>query len=109
MNLTNPLLPVSVADEISGKSLPPTRSFCSVQQESVDISALKKADLSSSILLRVYEIEGVPVETSIAFLGQQATFSQVDLLEEDSDKAIRQTLHSGPYSIKTLKLVMSEC
>ncbi|MBM3333538.1 hypothetical protein FJY63_02645, partial [Candidatus Sumerlaeota bacterium] len=56
MNWNNPLLPVSVVDDVSKKTLPPTRSFCSVKQDNLVISALKKADLEPAILLRLYEI-----------------------------------------------------
>ncbi len=103
MNWNYPLLPVSVVDAISSKTLPPTRSFCSVEQGNVVLSALKKADLDTSILLRAYEIEGSPVETPVEFLGQRPAFHEVNLLEEDLDQPPQQVLHSGPYSIKTIK------
>ena len=41
MGLTNPLLPISVVDTISAKSLPPTHSFCSLGQDSLVLSAIK--------------------------------------------------------------------
>ena len=41
--LYQPAATVSVVDSISRKGLPPTQSFCSVSQDSVVISALKKA------------------------------------------------------------------
>ena len=104
MGLTNPLLPVSVVDAVSTKSLPPTHSFCSVKQDNVVISTLKKADLDSSVLLRVYEIEGAPVETSINFLGGTRAFREVNLLEEDTAPQTRTVLQAGPYSIRTLML-----
>jgi alpha-mannosidase len=53
MGLTNPLLPVSVVDGISRKALPPSKSFCSLTQDNLVLSALKKSDLDSSLLLRV--------------------------------------------------------
>lgn len=103
MNFTNPLLPVSVADELSAKSLPPTHSFCAVSQENVVVSALKKADNGSSIVLRLYEMEGGPVNTSLKFLDQPVTFNEVNLLEEETDHAKKQTLLGGPHTIKTVK------
>jgi alpha-mannosidase len=104
MNLTNPLIPISVADEISSKSLPPTKSFCSVQQDNVVISAFKKADLSSSVVLRMYEIEGSPIKTYMKFMDKQISFNEVNLLEEDIDRTIRQELQGGPNEIKSIKL-----
>jgi len=100
----NPLLPISVADEITSKSLPPTRCFCSLEQDSLVLSTLKKADLGPSILLRVYEIEGSPVKTPVEFLGRRTTFGVVNLLEEDMNKTPQQVLCVGPYAIKTSKL-----
>jgi alpha-mannosidase len=104
MNWNNPLLPIEVMDEISKKTLPPTQSFCSVKQDSLVISALKKADLSSSILLRVYDMEGSPVETSVEFLGSKPAFGEVNLLEEETGSKQEQTLRAGPYAIRTIKL-----
>ena len=104
MNWNNPLLAVEVVDEIAKKTLPPTHSFCSVQQDNVVISALKKSDLDSSVLLRMYEITGAPVATAVEFLGQPATFGEVNLLEEDTVTTPENTLRAGPYSIRTIKL-----
>lgn len=103
MSWNNPLLPVSVVDAISGKTLPPTRSFCSIEQDSVVLSALKKADLDTSIVLRAYELEGSPVKTSVEFLGERPAFSEVNLLEEGPDQPPEQVLHGSPYSIKTIR------
>ena len=103
MNFNNPLLPVSVADELSAKTLPPTHSFCSVSQESVVVSALKKADLGPSIVLRLYETEGAPVNTSLKFLDHPVSFNEVNLLEEETDHSKKQTLLGGPNTIKTVK------
>jgi alpha-mannosidase len=100
----NPLLPVSVCDGISAKSLPPVRSFCSVKPDSLVVSALKKSDLGPSILLRVYEIEGASVETPVEFLGRETAFNETNLLEEDQASLKQRSLQAGPYSIKTLKL-----
>ncbi len=104
INWNNPLLPISVADEITSKSLPPTRCFCSLGQDSLVLSALKKADLGPAILLRVYEIEGSTVKTPVEFLGRRATFGEVNLLEEGLGGTSQKELRSGPYAIKTIKL-----
>ncbi len=108
MNWNNPLLPVSVVDSISGKSLPPARSFCSLKSDNVVISALKKADSSESILLRVYEIEGTTSETPVEFAGKLRDFTELNLLEEDLAQPARQRLRSDPFTIKTLKLQFSK-
>lgn len=104
MSLNNPLLPVYVADAVSSKSLPPTRSFCTLKADNVVVSALKKADLGSSLVLRVYEIEGSPMETPVEFLGRPAALGEVNLLEENLDQSPQQVVRGGPYAIKTIRL-----
>jgi hypothetical protein len=104
MALTNPLLPVSVVDSISRKSLPPTQSFCSIAQDSVVISALKKADASSAVMLRVYDIEGTPVNAAVLFLGKNVPFTETNLLEEEVSNQVRTLLRAGPNTIRTLRL-----
>jgi alpha-mannosidase len=107
MDFNNPLLPVSVADRISRKSLPPSRSFSALGAPNLVISAVKKSDLDSAILLRVYEIEGSQAETAVEFLGQKREFREVNLLEEDAGPAGQQLLKASPYAIKTIKLQLS--
>jgi hypothetical protein len=99
----NPLLPVSVADDVTGKSLPPAQSFCSLKPGSLVLSSLKKADRSSSIVLRVYEMEGAPVETPVEFLGRSPSFGEINLLEEELSRKAQPMLRLGPYEIKTVK------
>ncbi len=104
MDLNNPLLPVSVVDRISSKPLPPSQSLASVDSPGLIISAIKKSDLDSSTLLRVYEIEGSPAETGINFLGQQRAFCEVNLLEEDAGPAGQRLLKAGPFAIRTVRI-----
>ncbi len=104
LGFNNPLIPVSVADEISTKSLPPTHSFCSVQGENLVISALKKSEGDGSIALRLYEIQGTKAETTVTFLGKQQSFRETNLLEQESRPQDERVLQVNPYEIKTLKL-----
>jgi alpha-mannosidase len=104
MNWNNPLLPVTAVDAISGKTLPPTHSFCSLGQGNLVISALKKADRGPSVLLRAYEIEGAPAETSVDFLGKKAACTEVNLLEEEVNSPSQDVLRIQPFRIATLKL-----
>jgi alpha-mannosidase len=108
MNWNNPLLPISVVDSISSKSLPATYSFCSVTQDNLVISALKKSDLGSALILRLYEIEGSPVQTPVEFLGRKAAVNEVNLLEEDLTRQPQPILRGAPFSIKTMKLESKE-
>jgi hypothetical protein len=104
LNWNNPLLPISVVDTISAKSLPATRSFCLVQADNLVISALKKADLGPGILLRVYEIEGTEAASKVEFLGGARSFAEVNLLEEDLNVPALQLLRIGSHQIKTVSL-----
>lgn len=106
MALNNPLIPVSVADELSQKSLPASQSFCSLPAENLVVSALKRAESGPSVVLRVFEIEGSPAETSVDFLGQKRPVREVNLLEEAASSGVQQTLTAAPYEIKTFELEM---
>ena len=106
MALNNPLIPVSVADDLSQKSLPASESLCSFQSENLVVSALKKAESGPSVVLRVFEIEGSPAETSVDFLGQKRAVREANLLEEAPSSGMQQTLTAAPYEIKTFELQM---
>lgn len=104
MNFTNALVPVSVVDEISAKSLPPTNSFFTVRGDNLVLSAVKKAEgTDPSIVLRIYEIQGSKAETPITFLGSQRQFRESNLLEEDSGSTGERVLRVDPFEIKTIK------
>ncbi len=104
MDFNNSLLPVSVVDRISTKSLPPTNSFASVSAQNVVISAVKKADRDGSLVLRLYEIEGSAAETAVEFLGQQRKFRELNLLEEETGAVAQDVLRASPHAIKTVRL-----
>ncbi len=103
-SLNRPLLPVSVSDEISKKTLPPTNSFFSVQADNLVLSAVKKSESDGSIILRLYEIQGAQAETPITFLGKQQDFRETDLLEQELRPQDQRVLQANPYEIKTIKL-----
>jgi alpha-mannosidase len=104
-NFNNALIPISVVDEISPKSLPPTNSFFSVQGDNLVLSALKKAEgTDPSIVLRLYEMEGTKAESPVTFLGSQRQFRESNLLETESGAAGQRILRIDPFEIKTLKL-----
>ncbi|HVH89477.1 MAG TPA: glycosyl hydrolase-related protein, partial [Terriglobales bacterium] len=105
MNFTNPLVPVSVIDDISAKSLPPTNSFFAVQGDNLVLSAVKKAEgTDPSIVVRMYEILGSKAETPVTFLGNHPQFRNSNLLEEDSGRGEERMLRIDPFEIKTIKL-----
>lgn len=103
-NLNNPLVPVSVVDDVSRKSLPPVHSFCSLDAGNVVVSALKKSDTGDALILRFYELEGTPAVTGLEFLGQKVLTREVDLLEENESRNEERQMSVKPYEIKTVKL-----
>jgi len=108
MAFNTPLIPVSSANELSRKSLPPERSFCSLDADNLVISALKKADKDGAIVLRVFEILGDKAESPVLFLGQNRKFLSVNLLEEAGPTQERDVLRVGPYEISTVKLRLTQ-
>jgi alpha-mannosidase len=107
MNFNSPLLPVSVVDDISQKSLPPSESFFSTESDTLVLSAVKKADADDAIVLRVYEDEGASAVTPVSFLGTTRSFQETNLLEEAAGQGGQQQLAIKPYEIKTVKFTMN--
>jgi alpha-mannosidase len=103
MNFTNPLLPVSVVDTISHKSLPPSQSFFSTDRPGLILSALKKADRDASLIFRVYDISGEAGLTPVRLIGNLVEFTRTDLLEDDVRAPATSSLSVRPYGIETLK------
>lgn len=108
MAFSTPLIPVTSANELSQKPLPPMRSFCSLDADNLVITALKKADQDDSVVLRVFEIRGEITESPVQFLEQKPKVSGVNLLEEALPGKEGEMLKVGPYEISTVKLRLSE-
>ena len=104
MSFTSPLIPVSVVDNISAKSLPPTYSFLSVRGDNAVVSALKKSEADASIILRVYEIQGAASETPVTFLGRIRELREINLIEENMGTSDQQVLPLKPFEIKTVRM-----
>jgi len=103
MNFNNPLLPVSVVDDISPKPLPPSQSFFSINADNVILSALKKADDNSRIVARFYEIEGSPAAVPLSFLGHFPSWQGMNLLEQvQENKVLSAAIPVKPFEIKTI-------
>ena len=103
LNWINPLLPVEVIDAVSTKSLPTTQSFCSVNADNLVVSALKKADAGSGLVLRVYEMEGRWAQAQVELCGKSPSFKEANVLEEETDPTGGYGIQAEPFTIKTLK------
>jgi alpha-mannosidase len=99
-----PLIPVSSVNALSEKPLLSEESFLSLSDDNLVLTALKKADLDGTIVLRVFDIKGQPTEGSLRFIGKELHFRQANLLEEDLSAEEQTTLHMKPYEIDTLKI-----
>jgi len=106
--LANPLLAVTAVDELSAKSLPPSRSFCTLTADTVVVTALKKAERGGAVVLRVVEMEGSRAETPVQFLGRNRRFRAVNLLEEDTRPGEEDAWRVAPYEISTVRLSMAD-
>lgn len=104
MAFNSALIPVSSVNELSRKTLPPERSFCSVDGDNLVVSALKKSDRDEAIVLRVFEMHGDAVRTPVRFLGEERTFRAANMLEEDLSGAAAKSLSLAPFEIGTIKL-----
>lgn len=99
-NLNNPLIPVSVVDDISNKTLAPSQSFLTTNSDSLVLSAVKKEAHGDDIVARWYENEGKSAELAPAFLGKQATLTPLNLLEEPMNAGPQVR----PYEIRTVRI-----
>jgi alpha-mannosidase len=104
MAFSTPLIPVSSVNAGSEKPLPPEESFFSLTADNIVLTAMKKADADGAIVVRTFEIQGKPAESSLVFLGQERSYRQANMLEDDLPAEQQQTLHMKPYEIDTLKL-----
>jgi len=106
MGFSSPLIPVTSADGLSSKPLPPSRSFCSLEADNLVVSAVKRAEHDGAVVLRVFEMEGSRAQTPVEFLGRRSGFRTVNLLEEEGGSGDQETLRVNPYEISTVRLLI---
>jgi alpha-mannosidase len=102
--LNTALIPVSVTDELSAKSLPPTQALVALEADNLVVSALKKAEHDNSLVLRFFDTEGKAATTHVTLLGRQQEPQETNMLEQALPTAAKPVVHVGPYEIKTVKL-----
>lgn len=104
MELNNSLLPVSPADDLSPKALPPSQALLSLEGGNLVVSALKKAETGDALVLRVYDTAGSAANTSVRVLGEPRRFRALNLLEEDAGGRDQDFLKVAPFEIQTVRL-----
>jgi alpha-mannosidase len=99
-------LPLDVVDGAHASA--PTRSFVSVDRRGVSIEAVKKADTSDAIVVRLCEIDGGRGPVTLRVDAPFTRAARTDLLERDTGevavdgRSVTLTLH--PFELVTLKL-----
>jgi alpha-mannosidase len=104
MAFSTPLIPMTSVNALSQKPLPPEKCFLSLHADNLVLTGLKKSEDGESIVLRAFEIEGKMAESPIVFLGEERSFRETNLLEENLPTGVQKVLHIQPYEIDTLKL-----
>ena len=100
-----------VLEELHEGELPPQHSFIEVSPENVILTALKEAEDSSDLIIRIYEACGIDTEAKIRFDSAPNRIWQTDLVEWDKylpkiEYEVRGNNVSVPmaaWEIKTLK------
>jgi alpha-mannosidase len=104
--LNMPLQPV--ADAVAGTGLPHTGSFISVDAPNVIVEAIKKAEDSEAIIVRLYECHGMGVRATVGFGFPVRSVQLVNLMEEsiedDAWDPNSMQLSFRPFEIHTLKV-----
>ena len=102
--LNYPLIPVEVQPHPG--AWPTTRSFASVEQENVIVTALKKAEDSDELVFRFYEFEGKSTAVKMSLPEAASSAMEADLMEKQERPIALEghelTVPTGPYEIKTV-------
>ncbi|MCU0644717.1 MAG: glycosyl hydrolase-related protein, partial [bacterium] len=106
--LNQPLIPVAT-DQHQGH-FPLSRSFVFCSAENVIITAFKKCEDDNSLILRCYEIQGMPCEAQFRFSFNILQIRETDLLERNVDDASLEIKNNSfhiainPYEIRTFRI-----
>lgn len=102
-----PLQVVFNPDFSAEASLPEKLSFFSVDSGNVMISAIKKAEDSDHVILRMYEVEGTDTEARISSLFNIGAYEQTNIIEENPQPT-GPGLKIGKYAIETIRLTVNK-
>ncbi len=101
-----------IVEEPHEGELPPQHSFIEVSPENIILAALKEAEDSEDLVIRMYEAHGLSTEAKIEFDLSPKKAQQTDLMEWDkympkTTYAIRGkslSVPMGAWEIKTIRL-----
>jgi len=99
--------PITQYEEIHNGSLPKAHSFIKVKPGNVIISAVKKAEDSEDIILRLYETESKRTDAEIFFDKKLKKAVETDLIEREISQLKTNeniTISLNGNEIKTLKI-----
>ena len=88
--------------------LPPHHSFLEIQPDNVVLTAVKKAEDDSALILRFYEWAGKEADVKVSLPAEAQAASETNLMEKVigpiPSQANAVTAHTGPYEIKTIRV-----
>ncbi len=100
--------PISRQTQKHQGALPAEYSFVQIEPDNVVITALKKAEDGSSLILRFYEWAGKESDVNVHVPLTARSAEETDLMERPiGNLAIHEgsvTVHTKPYEIKTMKI-----
>ncbi len=105
--LNYPMFAMQVASHVG--SLPASGSFASVSSPNVILTAIKKAEDSNALILRMYEVAGKSEQIKVTLPDGATTATLTSLIEQHDSTAVPvagniATVSIDPYEILTLKV-----
>jgi len=98
---------IFIFNNLEIENIPP---FLESSKSNIVVDAIKKAEESDDVIIRMHEAHGVPTDTMLRFGVTVSSVMECDLLEneENSHKIIKSKLNLKfkPFEIKTLKLIV---
>jgi len=104
----NPLRAVVQARQGLNAELPPEKSFFAVSEKNVLISTIKKAEDDNSLVVRLYDIEGIDGKVSLNTFFSLGGGEYTNIIEEEgktipvSGRSLKTQI--GHFAIETFKL-----
>ena len=99
---------LAVAARAKHGALPATYAFAAVDAENVIIDAVKRAEDSPALIVRLYEAYGQRGDVSLTFGRKPTRVTECDLMEEnDAPVTMRGAtirFHVKPYELRTFKV-----